>query len=586
MSTTKFTVIRKSKRSGGVIRTIHTSLRFTPIDFLSSFMRIAFVFTVAFAIGFSASAQSPSSSDRSKLVVGIVVDQMRQDYLYRYYPKFGNDGFKRLMNDGFMLKNGHYNYAPTVTGPGHASVYTGTTPAVHGIIGNDFFDKELKKFVNCVNDPTHSVVGGSTKGKVSPWRMLSSTITDELELFTNKQSKVIGISIKDRGAVLPAGHMGDAAYWYDYGSGKFITSTYYMKSLPEWVNQFNSRNLPSIYLSQEWKPLLPIDQYKESGPDQSPYERKLEGKAAATFPYDLKALRSKNGDYDLLTNTPFGNDFVTEFAKQALTAEKMGKDDVADFLCISYSSTDALGHAVGPRAIELEDMYLRLDRNIADLLKKLDQEVGAGNYVVFLTADHAVADVPQYLRDNGVPAGYFNADRVEALLDEFLASYFPGKDLIASISNNQVFLNQEAFKGAPKTSGMDLFIVSELIGRFLLSQEGVANYYTEAVLRQGRYDEEGVKGMLIRGYHQKRSGDVVFVLEPGWIDGNTVTGTTHGSPYAYDTNVPILFFGKGVKKGSSVRRYSITDIAPTLSVMLNISFPNACTGVPIEELFE
>lgn len=586
MSTIIFTATQKSNGLAEFGRAFHTTLRFKSIDSLSSFMRITLVFVASFFVGLCASAQDAPSSDRSKLVVGIIVDQMRQDYLYRFYPKFGNDGFKRLMNDGFMLKNAHYNYAPTVTGPGHASVYTGTTPAVHGIIGNDYFDKELKKFVNCVNDPMHSVVGGSTKGKVSPWRMLSSTITDELELFTNRESKVIGISIKDRGAVLPAGHMADAAYWYDNGSGKFISSTYYLKSLPEWVNQFNNRNLPSIYLSQEWKPLLPIDQYKESGPDQSPYERKMEGKTAATFPYDLKTLRSKNGDYDLLTSTPFGNDFVTEFAKQALTAEKLGKDAVTDFLCISYSSTDALGHAVGPRAIELEDMYLRLDRNIADLLKKLDQEVGAGNYVVFLTADHAVADVPQYLRDNGVPAGYFNADRVEALLDEFLASYFPGKDLIASISNNQVFLNQEAFKGAPRTSGMDLFIVSELIGRFLLTQEGVANFYTEAVLRQGRFDEEGIKGMLIRGYHQKRSGDVAFVLEPGWFDGNSVTGTTHGSPYAYDTNVPILFFGKGVKKGSSVRRYSITDIAPTLSVMLNISFPNGCTGVPVEELFE
>jgi predicted AlkP superfamily pyrophosphatase or phosphodiesterase len=549
-------------------------------------MRFTPVFIFFICVSIVVSAQGPATAERPKLVVGIVVDQMRQDYLYRFSPKFGNDGFKRLINDGFMLKNAHYNYTPTVTGPGHASVYTGTTPSVHGIIGNDFFDKELKKFVNCVGDPTYSAVGGTSGGNVSPWRMLSSTITDELKLFSNRQSKVIGISLKDRGAVLPAGHMADAAYWYDNSSGRFITSTYYMKSLPAWVTQFNSRNLPSIYLSQEWKTLLPIDQYKESGPDQSPYERKWEGKTSAVFPYDLKALRAKNGEYDLLTSTPFGNDFVTEFAKQALTAEDLGKDAVSDFLCVSYSSTDALGHSTGPRAVELEDMYLRLDRNIADLLKKLDQEVGAGNYVVFLTADHAVADVPQYLRDNGVPAGYFNADRVESLLDEFLASYFPGKDLIASISNNQVFLNQEAFQGAPRTSGMDLFIVSELIGRFLLTQEGVANFYTEAVIRQGRYDEDGVKGMLTRGFHQKRSGDVLYVLEPGWVDSNTVTGTTHGSPYAYDTNVPILFFGKGVKKGSSVRRRSITDIAPTLSVMLNISFPNGCTGEPVAELFE
>jgi hypothetical protein len=534
-----------------------------------------------------ASAQNNPPTDRPKLVVGIVVDQMKQEYLYRYYPKFGNDGFKRLMNDGFMLKNAHYNYAPTVTGPGHASVYTGTTPSLHGIIGNDFFDKQLQKMVNCVGDPMYaSAVANSNNGNVSPWRLLSSTVTDELELFTNRQSKVIGISIKDRGAVLPAGHMADAAYWYDNKSGQFITSTYYMKALPAWAAQFNSKNLPAIYLSQEWKTILPVEQYKESGPDESAYERKKEGKTTTTFPYDLKSLRERNGNYDLLTSTPFGNDFVTEFAKTALAAEKLGKDAITDFLCISYSSTDAIGHAAGPRSVEVEDTYLRLDRNIADLLKKLDQEAGPNNYLVFLTADHAVADNPQFLKDNGVPAGYFNDDHVKSKLKEFLAGYFPGKDLIASINNNQVFLNQDAFQGAPKTTGMDLFIVSELVGRFLISQDGVANYYTEAVLRQGRYEEEGIKGMVIRGYHQKRSGDVVFTLEPGWIDSNTVAGTTHGSPYAYDTHVPVLFFGKGVKKGSSARYHGITDIAPTLSVLMSISFPNSCTGTPVVELFE
>jgi predicted AlkP superfamily pyrophosphatase or phosphodiesterase len=532
-------------------------------------------------------AQGTGSPDRPKLMVGIVVDQMRLEYLYRFSPKFGNDGFRRLVNDGFLLKNAHYNYAPTVTGPGHASVYTGTTPALHGIIGNEFYDKQLRKTVNCVGDPLYDAAGESSPaGDVSPWRMLSSTVTDELKLFTNKQSKVIGISIKDRGAVLPAGHAADAAYWYDNTKGKFITSTYYMKSPPAWVTQFNAKNLPDIYLSQVWKPLLPVEQYKESGPDQSPYETKIQGKTTSTVPYDLKALRANSGDYDLLTVTPFANDYVTEFAKTALTAEKLGKDAITDFLCLSYSSTDILGHSVGPRAVELEDMYLRLDRNIADLLKKLDQEVGAGNYSVFLTADHAVADVPQYLKDNGVPAGYFSDERAMSMLKEFLASYFPGKDLVAAVSNGQIFLNQDAFQGAPKTSGLDLFIVSELAGKFMLSLDGVSNYYTEGLLRQGRYDEEGHKGMIIRGYHQKRSGDVVFTLEPGWLVSSSPTGTTHGSAYTYDTSVPVIFYGKNIRKGSSVRRHAITDIAPTISVLLGIPFPNSCTGNPVEELFE
>ncbi len=531
-------------------------------------------------------AQSSPTVERPRLVVGIIVDQIRQEYLYRFYEKYGQNGFRRMMGDGYMLKNAHYNYAPTYTGPGHASVYTGTTPAIHGIIGNEFYDKSLKKMVNCVEDPAQTGVGGTSNGDVSPFRMLTTTITDELELFTNRKAKVVGLSIKDRGAVLPAGHMADAAYWFDRETGRFMTSSYYMKELPGWVKQFNNKNLAGIYLSQEWKPLLPLDQYTESGPDVSPYERKLQGKDKSTFPYNLSTMRKSEKDFDLLVYTPFGNDLVTEFAKAAITGEGLGKDAITDFLCVSYSSTDLLGHQMGPRAVELEDMYLRLDKNIADILTKLDQEVGKDNYVVFLTADHAVSEVPQYLTDNNVPSGYFRHSHAEVGLKEFLDSYFPGKELIANISNDQIFLNQEAFQGAPRMQGLDYFIVSELIGKYLMTLDGVSNYYTEAVIRQARYDEGGVKGMIVRGFHPKRSGDVVFVLEPGWTGGGSIQGTTHGSPWTYDTHVPILFFGKGVKKGATTRKHSITDIAPTLAMLLNISMPSGTTGEPVSEMFE
>lgn len=551
-------------------------------------MRV-YIFALTLLISGAASAQTAPSgvSDRPKLVVGIVVDQMRQEYLYRYYNKFGNDGFRRLMGSGFMMKNAHYNYAPTYTGPGHASVYTGTTPAVHGIIGNDFYNKKSGKMVNCVEDSLQKIVGApSGNGDVSPWRMQASTVTDELKLFTQKRAKVIGISFKDRGAVLPAGHMADAAYWYESGSGRFISSTYYMSKLPEWAEKFNALNLPDKYLSQEWNTLLPIEQYTESGPDDSPYEKKYSGKTKPVFPYNLPQMRKQNGNYELLYMTPFANDFLTEFAKTAFVNEKMGKDDVTDFLCISYSTTDAIGHAVGPNAIEVEDTYLRLDRNIADLLKTLDKEVGPGNYTLFLTADHAVADVPQYLKDNKMPAGYFNENYASAKLNEYLETYFPGKKLINNVSNGQIFLNHNAFQGSPKSSGIDMFIVAELIGKFLMTMDGVANYYTEGVLRQGNYNDQGIKGLVIRGYHPKRSGDIVVVLEPGWFESGSIQGTTHGSPYAYDTNVPMLFYGKGIKRGTSVRYHPITDIAPTISALLNIKYPSGCTGNPAEEVLE
>jgi predicted AlkP superfamily pyrophosphatase or phosphodiesterase len=522
---------------------------------------------------------------RPRLVVGIMVDQMRYEYLERFYLKYGKDGFRRLMDDGFNLKNGHYNFVPTYTGPGHASVYTGTTPAIHGIIGNDWYDKNLKEAVNCVNDPTRESVGAkSVEGHVSPWRLLSSTITDELKLATQKRSKVVGISIKDRGAVLPAGHLGDAAYWYDDASGTFISSTFYLTQLPLWVESFNKRGLPAKYLAQPWTTLYPIEQYVESGPDNSPYENRLDGKKTPVFPYKFE-VNEKTG-YSALTKTPFANDFLTDFAKASIEGEKLGQGNYTDFLCISYSTTDAIGHSVGPNAVEIQDTYLRLDKNMASLLKFLDEKVGNGNYLVFLTADHAVADVAQYLTDNKMPAGYFQEAQVRADLEEYLKTYFPEKNIIEAISNNQIFFNNDLFQSNPRSAGVDFLIASELISKYLVTVDGIANVYTESVLRQARFEEEGLKGMVVRGYHPKRSGDLAFLLEPGWYSAGQVPGTTHGSPYTYDTHVPILFYGAGIKKGFSVRRHTVTDIAPTLSVLLKVKFPSGSTGEPVAELFE
>ncbi|MCE2893483.1 MAG: alkaline phosphatase family protein [Flammeovirgaceae bacterium] len=535
----------------------------------------------------SRSLLSYSQETKPKLVVGIVVDQMRQEYLYRFESKFGEGGFKRLVGKGFMLTNAHYNYVPTYTGPGHASVYSGATPSVHGIIGNDWWDKGIKKSVNCVEDDRHKPVGNPEgNGDVSPWRMLSSTITDELKIGTQKKSKVIGISVKDRGAVLPAGHLADGAYWYDGKSGKFITSSYYKNTLPQWVETFNGLKLADSYLNQIWNTVLPITQYIESSQDESPYERKLQGKEKPVFPYNLKELRKTNGDFDLLAATPFGDDLLTEFAKASILGEQMGKDADTDFLAISFSCPDIVGHAMGPNSIEVEDTYIRLDKNIEDLLKTLDKEVGENNYVVFLTADHAVAEVPQYLKDNRIPAGNFAVSSLEVNLNDFLQKYFPGKKIIEKISNDQIFLNQDLFAGDPKSAGIDLLIATELITNYLQSVEGVAQVFSKAVLKQGAYNETGIKGMMVRGFNFKRSGDIAYQLEPHWISGGGAQGTTHGSAYSYDTHVPILFYGKGIKQGASSSYHAITDIAPTLSVLLKIKFPSGCTGQPISEILD
>jgi len=526
------------------------------------------------------------SQNQPKLVVGIVVDQMRQEYLYRYESKFGENGFKRLMNEGFMLKNAHYNYVPTETGPGHASIYTGTTPSIHGIVGNDWYDRTSKTNVNCVSDENQKTVGAEAGGAVSPWRMLSTTITDELKLSTQQRAKVVGVSIKDRGAALPAGHTPDGAYWYDGRNGNMITSTYYKQKLPDWVTKFNGQKLADKYLNQEWNTLLPVNQYVESAPDDSPYEGRWKGKNKPVFPYNLVELRKQMGEFSLLAMTPFGNNLVADFAKAALLGENLGKDDITDFLAVSFSSTDAVGHAMGPDAVEVEDVYLRLDKTLEEFFTFLDKEVGKGAYTVFLTSDHGVAHVPQYLKDLRIPAGYFRPAYVKATLNEHLQKYFPNKLLLEEVTSDQIYLNQSAFSEDPKSSGVDLLVATELITNFLLSTEGVAQVYSTSTLRQVSTSDPGIRGNVVRGFYSKRCGDILFALEPGWLAWGGVTGSTHGSGYSYDTHIPILFYGNGIKKGSSSQYHPITDIAPTLSVLLKIKFPSGCSGQPITEILD
>jgi len=525
------------------------------------------------------------SVNTPKLVVGIVVDQMRQEYIYRFERKFGDGGFKRLIGQGFMLKNGHYNYVPTYTGPGHASVYTGSTPAIHGVISNDWYDKTIKKAVNCVGDDRQKPVGSEGgNGDVSPWRLLSTTISDELELATQRRAKTIGISMKDRGAVLPAGHTPDGAYWFDGTTGKFITSTYYKQALPTWLDKFNAQNLAEKYLSQEWKTTFPIEQYKESGPDDNAYETKAKGKEKPTFPYNLKELRATNGSFDYVISTPYGNDLLADLAMAAIDGETMGKDEWPDMLAISFSSTDYVGHAMGPQSVEIEDIYIRLDKTIETLLQKLDATVGKGQYAVFLTADHAVADVPAYLKDLKIPAGNVKFAAMEAGLKDYLKQYFGDKEVVEEMNGDQVFLNSDMFNGDPRSSGVDFLVATELIRNYLLRQEGIAEVYTRQILQNGDYGELGIKGSVRRGFNTKRSGDLFIVMEPGWIGSSNVTGTTHGSAYTYDTHVPMIFYGFGIKSGSSVQYHPITDIAPTISVLLKIKFPSGCTGNPVAEL--
>ncbi len=516
-----------------------------------------------------------------KLVVGIVVDQMRYDYLTRFWSHYGEGGFKRLIKEGFSCKNNHFNYAPTYTGPGHASIYTGTTPSMHGIIANDWYDKEQDKMVYCAEDSNYKAVGTTSESEqMSPHRMKVTTITDQLRLHTQMKGKTIGISIKDRGAVLPAGHTANAAYWFRGKSeGNWVTSSFYMENLPKWVNDYNGSRKVDQY-KKTWSTLKPISSYLESGDDVNEYEGLFNGEKVAAFPHEILNYWGANEQYDILKATPYGNSLIVDFSLLAIDNEALGKDEITDFLTVSFSSTDYVGHKYGVNSKEIQDTYLRLDKDLERLLVALDEKVGEGEYTVFLTADHGAIDVPAYLMDNKIPAGYVSFEEMKKELKAYVKFNFGTEDIIKNVSNNQIFLDYKLMQNLelnPKN-------IQETLAQELLNFDAIDKVYTAYQMWQNQYTH-GIPYILQNGYNVKRSGDVLFVLKPGFINYHK-TGSTHGSPMYYDTHVPLLFFGKGIKKGNTLERTEIPDIAPTIASLLGVAFPNGVTGEPITDVLE
>ncbi len=517
---------------------------------------------------------------KPKLVVGIVVDQMRYDYLTRFWERYGEDGFKRLINEGYNLKNAHYNYMPTYTAPGHASIFTGTTPRYHGVIGNSFYDKTTgEKVVPVENNEVSSLGTEGSEGERSPKYLLASTFGDENRLATQFKGKTIGISLKDRGSVLPAGHAANAAYWFAGGEeGKFVSSSYYMEELPKWVEDFNASGKVDSYL-KNWETLYPIETYVESGPDSTDFEGDIQGRK--TFPYNLKKLKEEGkSGYGVFLYTAYGNSITTDFTLAALEGEELGKDEITDVLTVSYSATDYVGHKFGVNSKEAQDTYLRLDQEIAKLLKELDKKVGEGEYTVFLTADHAGVHVPAYLNSKNIPGGYFSTKELRKDLKKHVEEKYKTEDLISNISNFQVFFDYEKLK----EKNIERTELEKEVYTFMMDYPKISEVYTREMIEKGAYhDKIGEK--VKNGFHPKRSGDVAYVLAPSEISYSR-QGSTHGSPYTYDTHIPMLFYGKGINKGASTKEVKIVDIAPTISALLGISFPSAATGEVLYEVID
>ena len=481
-------------------------------------------------------------NERPKLVVGIVVDQMRWDYLSRYYNQFQDDGFKRLLTEGYSCDNCLINYLPTVTSIGHTSVYTGSTPALHGICGNDFFIDD--KPVYCCGDKSVDPVGTDNRkrGCMSPRNLLATTIGDQLRLHTDFQSKVVGVSYKDRAAILPAGRSADHAYWLDTDNGQFITSTYYRTELPEWAIAYNKE----------------LKKNKE-----------------------LQKVGKKVGLY------PLCGHITTDMAIAALKGEQLGKGQTTDMLCVSYSQTDVIGHEYSTRGEHTDGAYLELDKDIARLLKALDEQVGKNNYLLFLTADHGAAHNYQFMIDHKLNGGAWKT--TDPVLTDSLDTYLKEKlgaavdrSIINGINSYRVFLNH----GKIKALGLELSKVKEVL----------INYYRQVPHVQFVMDFEKVntwsvpdiiRSRTLYGYHPRRSGDLLLVLEAGYYEfgkWSSPIGTTHGEWNPYDAHIPLLFYGWKVEHGSTGREVHITDIAPTVTQMLHIQQPNACVGEPITEI--
>ncbi len=530
------------------------------------------LFFTGIAACFALHAQDPQWTKPPKLVVGIVVDQMRVDNLYRYWDDFGDGGFKRLVREGSFQRDVHFNYVPTLTGPGHASIYTGTTPSRHGIVANDRYDRTKRRTIYCSLDTAVDPVGTSAaSARRSPIQLLASTLGDELELRTDRRARTVGIAMKDRAAILPIGRTGDAAYWYQGGEeGNFVTSSWYMKEPPQWVKDFNERHLASKYLDQTWDLAMSRDRYHTPLPDDNPYEWPLAAGVPPSLPVDMAALRRKGADLDLLLYTPWGNTLTTDMAIAAIDGDSLGFDAVPDLLALSYSSIDEIQHSVGQRSVEAEDAYVRLDADLARLLDHLDKQVGAGKYTVFLTADHGGADVPAYLRDLKGSAGYTSMSELQQRLGTLgFAS------VIDTIWKDQIYLVPNAPVGT-----------ADAIVRALNVDPSIACALSADQLER----HEAMTGIAVpiaNGFMPQRCGDVLFAMQPGFLrgtPGSNGRGSTHGTAWNYDTQVPVIFFGQGVRAGEIVRRTSITDIAPTVSAILGMTLPNAADGEVVPEV--
>ncbi len=525
----------------------------------------------------NAQQRSPATTARSsvkktRLVVGVVIDQFRYNYLTRFEDQFGEGGFKRLLTEGAVFTNANYIHTPTYTACGHATFMTGATPAMNGIVGNEWYDRDSGKRVTSVIDEKTKLLGGREGATgMSPHRLIGTTIGDEMKLASSGKSKVIGISNKDRSAILSAGIRPNGAYWFSSDTGNFVSSTYYFDDLPAWVKAFNHDQHSNRYFGKVWERLFPEGTYRRSEPDDAPYEKSVYGNH---FPYTIKGGEEKPGGkfYNQFEASPFANEHLANFAKAAIENEGLGADDVTDLLTISFSSNDLVGHAFGPYSQEVQDITLRLDRTLAELFNYLDKKIGLDQVVIALTADHGVGPVPEQVRALGY-GGRVEAKSAIDAITSALNQRFGEEKWVLNFVNGNIYLDEAAIS----RHKLDLAEVENVASQAVGKIHGIAAAITGTQILMGRLPNTPISNSVANGYFPGRNGNLIIVSRPFYLFGEGITAS-HGTPYSYDTHVPVILFGTGIAAGSYSSVSSPADIAPTLSLLLMIEKPSNATG--------
>jgi Type I phosphodiesterase / nucleotide pyrophosphatase len=518
--------------------------------------------------------------EKPKLIVGIVIDQLRYDFIDRFWDKFGDGGFKKMIQGGTVCKNASFRYLVNETASGYATISSGALPSDHGIVANNWYVSLQDKVINCVEDSRYKTVGGSPEaGKCSPSKLLVSTIGDELRLSNSLKSKVIGIALDNDAAILSAGHSANYAFWLDAGTGNWVTSSFYCDSLPGWVNEFNKKDLARLYLQWIWEPVLPLDQYTESLPDLNMYEKGFKGKCV--FPYDLRKMsfdRNNQLNYDFIKFTPFGNSFTKDLAIAAIAGENLGKDEFTDILMVGFSANEYIARTFSINSVEMEDALIRLDKELEHFFNFIDDFVGKDNVLIYLTSDHGTGYSSDFLNDQRIPSGEFNPNLALTLLDSYLKVIYGEGDWVRFYWSQNLYLNHELIEDA--RIPLDEF--QNRVAMFLIQFEGVSNAITSYTLQTTSF-QDGIFRKIQNGFNQKRSGDIIISLAPGWTEKNN-DSSVHSSSAPGDAHVPLLWYGWKTGRTTITRPVNMTDIAPTLAFFLDISWPNAASGEPILEI--